>query len=69
MTTRKRTLEELDFVFSVPTRRHMAYQLRAWLPWFVKRYVLLQKRAELAPFYQLEGVRGGGVRRTGSSSG
>ncbi|PVI01711.1 hypothetical protein DM02DRAFT_717722 [Periconia macrospinosa] len=62
--TMKRTLEELDFVFSVPTRRHIAYQFRSWLPWFVKRYVLFQKSAKLEPLYHLEGVSD---RRTDSA--
>ncbi|CAI6331766.1 unnamed protein product [Periconia digitata] len=54
--TMKRTLEELDFVFGVPTRRHAAYQVRAWLPWFFKRYVLFRRNAKLEPMYHLEGV-------------
>ncbi|KAF1960445.1 hypothetical protein CC80DRAFT_583125 [Byssothecium circinans] len=54
--TMQRTLEELDFIFGVPTRRHMAYQIRCWLPWWFKRYVLFRKDAELEPFYHLEGV-------------
>ncbi|KAF2108039.1 hypothetical protein BDV96DRAFT_505178 [Lophiotrema nucula] len=54
--TMQRTLEELDFIFSVPTRRHIAYQLKTWLPWWVRRYVLWQRGPKLEPFYQLEGV-------------
>lgn len=57
--TKQRTLEELDYIFGVPTRRHAAYQLRIWCPWFVKRYVLFQKSAKLEPLYQLEGFSGG----------
>lgn len=45
--TKKRTLEELDVVFSVPTRRHAAYQVRVWLPYWVKRNVLWQRDAKL----------------------
>ncbi|KAF2642338.1 hypothetical protein P280DRAFT_540157 [Massarina eburnea CBS 473.64] len=55
--TMQRTLEELDFIFSVPTRRHMAYQIRCWLPWWIKRYVLFQRKAKLEPLYHLEGVK------------
>jgi hypothetical protein len=54
--TMQRTLEELDFIFGVPTRRHVAYQLRVWLPWWVKRYVFWRKNAKLEPLYHLEGV-------------
>ncbi|KAL1893498.1 hypothetical protein Sste5346_006326 [Sporothrix stenoceras] len=56
--TKQRTLEELDYIFGVPTRRHAAYQLRHWLPWFMKRYVFFQKNAKLEPLYHLEGVVG-----------
>ncbi|KAH6887015.1 membrane transporter D1 [Thelonectria olida] len=52
--TKQRTLEELDYIFGVPTRRHAAYQIRTWLPWWIKRYVLLQKDAKLEPLYHLE---------------
>ncbi|KZL80871.1 sugar transporter [Colletotrichum incanum] len=52
--TKQRTLEELDYIFGVPTRRHVAYQIRTWLPWVVRRYLLLQKNAKLKPLYHLE---------------
>jgi hypothetical protein len=58
---RQRTLEELDYIFGVPTRRHAAYQTRTWLPWFIKRYVLFQRKAYLEPLYHLEGFSGGTV--------
>ncbi|KAG8408620.1 hypothetical protein J3458_019645 [Metarhizium acridum] len=54
--TKKRTLEELDYIFSVPTRRHVSYQLGTWLPWWFKRYVLFQRSAKLEPLYAIEGV-------------
>lgn len=41
--TKQRTLEELDYVFAVPTRTHMNYQLKKNLPWWFKTYVLRQK--------------------------
>lgn len=53
--TKQRTLEELDYVFAVPTTRHMSYQCGTWAPWFVKRYVLWRKDAYLEPLYQFEG--------------
>ncbi|KIN03084.1 hypothetical protein OIDMADRAFT_160645 [Oidiodendron maius Zn] len=53
--TKQRTLEELDYIFGVPTRRHAAYQVRTWLPWFIKRYILFQGNATLKPLYVLEG--------------
>jgi len=58
-TYRQRTLEELDYVFAVPTRRHAAYQLHTWLPWFIKRWVFFDRKAELRPLYQLQGFERG----------
>ncbi|KAL7650186.1 hypothetical protein ACMYSQ_011988 [Aspergillus niger] len=40
--TKGKTLEELDQVFSVPTRFHAAYGLRQ-IPYFFRRYILRQK--------------------------
>ncbi|WFD25802.1 hypothetical protein MNAN1_000768 [Malassezia nana] len=39
--TKALTLEELDIVFNVPTRKHATYQLRQ-IPYFFKRYILRQ---------------------------
>ncbi|KAI7160226.1 MFS transporter [Hortaea werneckii] len=50
--TKKRTLEELDFVFGVPTTKHAAYQLRVWLPWWIRRYIFWQRRAVLESLYE-----------------
>lgn len=52
--TKQRTLEELDYVFAVPTRTHMKYQVFTWVPWFVRRYVLFQKDAKLVPLYTFD---------------
>jgi MFS family permease len=55
--TKQRTLEELDYVFAVPTRRFMSYQLRETLPYWIKRYVLWQRNAELKPLYHFDQVK------------
>ncbi|KAF7593229.1 hypothetical protein BBP40_011770 [Aspergillus hancockii] len=52
--SRQRTLEELDYVFGVPTRRHVSYQAKTWLPYMIKRRVLFQKSARFTPLCQLE---------------
>ncbi|KAK8161827.1 hypothetical protein IWX90DRAFT_281939 [Phyllosticta citrichinensis] len=52
--TKQRTLEELDYVFAVPTRKHMHYQVTKALPYFVKRWVLRQKNATLEPLYHFD---------------
>lgn len=54
--TKQRTLEELDYIFAVPTRVFMKYQLTTFLPWWVKRYVLFNKNAKLEPLYHFERV-------------
>ncbi|KAJ5105519.1 facilitated glucose transporter [Penicillium alfredii] len=40
--TKQLTLEELDQVFSVPTKNFIHYELTVWLPWFIKRYIFRQ---------------------------
>lgn len=52
--TKQRTLEELDYIFAVPTRVFMRYQVTKALPWWFKRWVLLRKDAVLEPLYQLD---------------
>jgi sugar porter (SP) family MFS transporter len=41
--TKQMTLEELDQVFSVPTKSFLSYETRVWLPYVFKRYVLRKK--------------------------
>ncbi|KAL2144384.1 hypothetical protein VTI28DRAFT_9208 [Corynascus sepedonium] len=52
--TKQRTLEELDYVFAVPTRKFAKYQVTEALPWFIKRWVLFQRNAKLRPLYKFE---------------
>lgn len=54
--TKQRTLEELDYVFAVPTRKHMSYQLTKALPYFIKRHVMRNKSATLEPLYHFDGA-------------
>lgn len=49
--TKALTLEELDYVFSIPTRQFMKYQATEALPWFFQRWVLLRRNAKLRPLY------------------
>ena len=51
----ERTLEELDYIFAVPTRTHMKYQVSTVLPWWIKRYVLRKKGEECPPLYTFDG--------------
>ncbi|KAL1624233.1 hypothetical protein SLS54_004163 [Diplodia seriata] len=52
--TKQRTLEELDYIFAVPVRKFISYQLNTALPWWIKRYVLFQKNAKLEPLYHFD---------------
>lgn len=52
--TKQRTLEELDYVFAVPTRRHMRYQVKEVLPWWVKRYAMGRRGLETPQLYHFD---------------
>ncbi|KAK9237059.1 hypothetical protein V1525DRAFT_361597 [Lipomyces kononenkoae] len=52
--TKQRTLEEIDYIFGVSTRRHMNYQLCEVLPWFVRRYVLRRANGPCPELYKFE---------------
>ncbi|KAK9370563.1 hypothetical protein V1509DRAFT_616184 [Lipomyces kononenkoae] len=54
--TKQRTLEELDYVFGVSTRRHMNYQLFEVFPFWFNRYVLRRKSVICPELYKLEDV-------------
>ncbi|KAF2966261.1 hypothetical protein GQX73_g7314 [Xylaria multiplex] len=52
--TKQRTLEELDYVFAVPSTLFIKYQFTKALPWWFKRWVLFQKSATLEPLYRFD---------------
>ncbi|KAK6083631.1 hexose transporter [Seiridium cupressi] len=52
--TKQRTLEELDYVFGLPTAKFVQYQLKKWLPWWIQRYVFWRKDAKLEPLYHFD---------------
>ncbi|KAK5995459.1 Putative polyol transporter 2-like protein [Cladobotryum mycophilum] len=54
--TMQRTLEELDYVFAVPVRTFMKYQITVALPWWFKKYVLFQRNASKPPLYAFDAV-------------
>ncbi|EAW09752.1 sugar porter family MFS transporter [Aspergillus clavatus NRRL 1] len=51
--TKQRTLEELDYIFAVPTRVHMRYQCFTVLPWWVQRYIF-RRKVECPPLYRFD---------------
>ena len=52
--TKQRTLEELDYIFAVPTRVFIEYQITKALPWWIRRWILFQRDAILEPLYKLD---------------
>ncbi|KAH3912627.1 hypothetical protein HBI56_154790 [Parastagonospora nodorum] len=52
--TKQRTLEELDFIFSVPTRTHMRYQVSQNLPWWINTYIMRKKGLPKPILYKLD---------------
>lgn len=50
--TKARSLEELDAVFSVPTREQAAHGLKQ-VPWFFQRYIL-RRDVHLKPLIDFE---------------
>lgn len=70
--TMRRTLEELDWIFAVPVRTFMKYQITETIPWFFKRWVLFNKNATKPPLYHFEALErrkhGEDVHAAGSAS-
>jgi hypothetical protein len=52
--TKQRTLEELDYVFAVPTRTHAKFQLTKVLPWWFRRWVLFRRGEPCPELYTFE---------------
>ncbi|KAL8283350.1 hypothetical protein RQP46_005760 [Phenoliferia psychrophenolica] len=61
--TKQRTLEELDQVFSVPTKKFASYQAQKSIPYFIKRYIFWNRSARLEPLFIIEGVDDPTARR------
>ncbi len=52
--TKQRTLEELDYVFAVPTSTFARYQTTKALPYWIKRWVFFNRSARLEPLYHFD---------------
>ncbi len=52
--TKQRTLEELDYVFAVPTRTHMRYQINQVAPYWFKTTVLRRKGLTPPQLYKFD---------------
>jgi len=59
--TKQRTLEELDYIFAVPTRTHMDFQIKQAAPYWIRKWVLFRKNLGPPPeLYKFEDVEGPG---------
>ena len=72
--TKQRSLEELDYVFGISTRKHMMYQIRHSAPWWFKRYILRRKDAQCEELYHFgddnwTGTDSDGDKKNGSTTG
>ncbi|KAF3045760.1 hypothetical protein E8E11_002009 [Didymella keratinophila] len=52
--TKQRSLEELGYVFAVPTTVHAKFQLTNTLPWWIGRYILRRKNVTEPQLYHFE---------------
>ena len=52
--TKQRSLEELDYVFAVPTRTHMKYQLEEVMPYWIKTFILRRKGLKEPQLYKFQ---------------
>ncbi|ETN43817.1 uncharacterized protein HMPREF1541_11141 [Cyphellophora europaea CBS 101466] len=52
--TKQLTLEEIDQVFSVPTKSFLSYETKVWLPYFIKRHIFRQKIEKPPPIIEKE---------------
>ncbi|KAL8689183.1 MAG: hypothetical protein Q9218_005086 [Villophora microphyllina] len=46
------TMEEMNYVFGVATRRHMQYQVKEVAPWCYDHYIRRRRGVDLAPLYR-----------------
>ncbi|KAK5166150.1 uncharacterized protein LTR77_008411 [Saxophila tyrrhenica] len=52
--TKQRALEELDYVFAVPSQKHVAYQTGTVVPWWFRKRLLWRRDAQLEPLYDTD---------------
>jgi len=50
--TKQLTLEEIDQVFSVPTKTYLDYETKVWLPYFIKRHIFRKQIEKPAPLIE-----------------
>ena len=53
--TKQRTLEELDYIFAISTRRFMRHQCGTVLPWWIKTWILRRKIGPCPSLWSFDG--------------
>lgn len=51
------TMEEMNYVFGVTTRRHMDYQVNEVAPWCYDHYIRRRTDIDLPPLYRYARLR------------
>lgn len=54
--TKQRTLEELDYVFAVPTATHMKFMAGRATPWWFKRYIFRSTKEPAPELYKFDHI-------------
>ncbi|KAK5193714.1 hypothetical protein LTR99_006057 [Exophiala xenobiotica] len=53
--TKQRTLEELDYIFAIPTRTFMKHQCGTVAPWWIKTYIFRRKIGPCPSLWSFDG--------------
>jgi lysylphosphatidylglycerol synthetase-like protein (DUF2156 family) len=53
--TKQRTLEELDYIFAIPTSKFMSHQCGTVLPWWIKTFIFRRKIGPCPALWSFEG--------------
>ncbi|RMY88901.1 hypothetical protein D0862_10327 [Hortaea werneckii] len=67
--TKQRTLEELDYVFGVSTRKHAAFELREQIPWWFGKWILRRKGQPEPQLYHFQDAGINAAFKTSSEKG
>lgn len=51
------SLEDLSAIYAVPKSAHIEYQLKRYLPYLFRRYVLFQREVQVEDFYTVVAER------------
>jgi hypothetical protein len=63
--TKRRSLEDLDLIFAVSKRKFMGFQIKRYLPWFIRHYFFGSFDAQ--PQFYHDAIWGTGMDKPSSS--